>query len=128
MRRIYLDYNACTPLDPRLIPLIVKTLQEDSGNPSSTHFFGRQSRAKLEESREKVARFFGVTSGEVIFTSGGTEGASLLLRGILDNLKGGEIISSKVEHACVYQTILKYSKKEFNLITPEVGPLGAVQA
>lgn len=124
--RIYLDYNASTPLDDRLIPSLIKNLKE-VGNPSSTHFFGRQCRAKCEASREKIARFFGVTPGEVIFTSGGTEGASLLIGGLLDRLKDGEIISSKVEHACVYQTLLKYQKKGFNLVFPEVGLWGALR-
>lgn len=125
MRRIYLDYNASTPIDDRLIPSVIKTLQE-VGNPSSVHSFGRKCRSICESAREKIARFFEVTSDEIIFTSGGTEGASLLICGHLDRLNKGEIISSKVEHACVAQTLLKYQKKGFDLVLPEVGSWGAL--
>jgi cysteine desulfurase len=125
MKRIYLDYNASTPLDPRVLKIFIKELEEE-GNPSSIHFHGQQCRRKLEESRLKIAHFFHVKPHEVIFTSGGTEGASMLLRGMMLHTCGGHVISSVAEHACVYQT-LKELEREGNEVTfLSTGEWGAV--
>lgn len=127
MKRIYLDYNASTPLDPRVLKVLVKELEEEEGNPSSVHFHGQQCRRKLEECRQAIARFFQVKLQEVIFTSGGTEGAALLLQGILLQHPTGHVISSGTEHACVYQNLKDFEKKGGEVTFLPTGLWGAVR-
>lgn len=128
MRRIYLDYNAGAPLDRRLLEVLVRQLQQEMGNPSSVHFQGQQCRQRLEESRRTVARFFRVQPREVFFTSGGTEGAALLLQGVLRRHSDGQILSSEVEHACVYQTVKAFESRGFDVAFLPVGSWGSVRA
>lgn len=127
MKRIYLDYNATAPIDPRVLKLYVQELEEDVGNPSSIHHHGRQSRQKLELSRQLIARYFQVKPNEVIFTSGGTEGAALLIQGIMVQKPAGHVISSGVEHACVYQTLKEFEKRGIQTTFLPVGQQGAVR-
>lgn len=124
-RRIYLDNNAGTLLDSRLVELILKELEEGVGNPSSLHSFGRIERRALDKSRSEIAKFFHVKPNEVIFTSGGTEGASLLLRGALQGRSGVEVISTEAEHSAVYHTLLDLSKKGAEVTFLPVGVSGA---
>jgi cysteine desulfurase len=127
MKRIYLDYNASTPLDPRVLKVLINELEEEKGNPSSIHFHGQQCRRKLEKSRETISRFFHVKPHEVIFTSCGTEGAALLLRGMMLRHPKGHIISSVAEHACVDQTLKELEKEGVEVTFLPVGAWGAVR-
>lgn len=111
MRPIYLDHNATTPVDPRVLDIYITLLKEEGGNPSSVHFYGQKAKQKLEQSRQAIARFFKVKPQEIIFTSGGTEGAALLIQGIMQKYPDGHIISSNFEHACVYQTLHELKKR-----------------
>src|SRR2546430_1082779 len=104
-QRIYLDYNATTPLDKRVLNVVIKELQNEAGNPSSTHYHGQLSRRILEDSRKTIADYFKVRHQEIIFNSGGTEGAFLLINGIMRKEPKGHIITSDAEHSAVYQTI-----------------------
>lgn len=123
MKRIYLDYNASTPLDPQVLNVLIQELEE-KGNPSSVHFHGRKCRYKLEKCRENIARFFQVKPHEIIFTSGGTEGAALLLKGLMmqHDMKG-HIISSGAEHSCVFQTLKNLESRgvEVSFLSPGYG-------
>jgi cysteine desulfurase len=78
--RAYLDHNATTPLRPAVREAVVRALLETGGNPSSVHFEGRAARKALEVARHQVASAVGGEAKSVIFTSGATEGLSLLLR------------------------------------------------
>lgn len=127
MKRIYLDHNASTFLDPSVLQVLIKELEEEEGNPSSTHFHGQQCRRKLEQSRLTIARFFHVKPNEVIFTSGGTEGANLLIQGIMLQHPKGHVISSGAEHACVYQTLKDFEKKGTAVTFLPAGLKGAVE-
>jgi cysteine desulfurase len=100
MNRIYFDNNATTPLDPKVLKAMLLDLEGPPANPSSLHSFGREAKAHLRRARETVAQFFGVLPEEVIFTSGGTESINLFLKGI-----SGHIVTSQVEHACIYNTV-----------------------
>ena len=82
MKRVYLDHNATTPLDPRVFDAMKPYLVEHYGNPSSPHYYGRHAKQALEESREKIATAINAKTKEIIFTSGGTEADNLALRGI----------------------------------------------
>ena len=101
MEKIYLDHNATTPLHPEVLNVMLPALQDNFGNPSSIHSFGRSARVQLDEAREKVARLIGASSSEIIFTSGGTEANNLALLGVVLKDKEKKIITSKTEHPSV---------------------------
>lgn len=126
MKRIYLDYNASAPLDPRILPILIKELEEEKGNPSSIHFHGQECRKKLESARQTIARYFQVVPQEIIFTSGGTEGAALLIQGILLQKPRTHVISSGSEHACVYQMLKEMDKTKADVTFLSAGLQGAV--
>jgi len=127
-QRIYLDYNATTPVDPLVLKALIQALESDQGNPSSIHFDGQQSRRLLTQSRHSIAQFFNVPPHELIFTSGGTEGAALLLQGVMQRQPTGHLITSNVEHSCVYQTAKELEKKGYASTFLNSGPFGAISA
>ena len=108
---IYFDYNATTPLDPRVAQAMIPMLHSSWANPASSHFEGQQAKAKLEESRKIIANYFQVQPKEIIFTSGGTEGAHLLIHGSLALKNKAHIITSMTEHPCVFQTVKQLEKQ-----------------
>ncbi len=124
-KRIYLDFNATTPVLPEVLQTLLQELNQ-IGNPSSIHEEGRKSRLRLDQAREIIARFLKVRPHEIIFTSGGTEGAVLLLKGILNLHEQGHIITSNVEHACVYETIRSLETNGLRASYLPVGLQGAV--
>ena len=81
MERIYLDHNATTPLDPRVLEAMRPWLERRFGNASSLHWFGQRARAAVEDARAQVAALVGAAPAEIVFTSGGTEADNLALRG-----------------------------------------------
>lgn len=103
----YLDYNATTPVDPRVVEAMLPYLSGPAGNPSSAHRFGRAARAALEQARGEVAALVGAQPGQVIFTSGGTEANNLAIRGVMELVPdlgqphAGGVAVSAVEHASV---------------------------
>jgi cysteine desulfurase len=101
MKKIYLDHNATTPLHPEVLNAMLPILQDNFGNPSSIHSFGRSARVQLDEAREKVARLIGANSSEIIFTSGGTEANNLALLGVALEGEKKNIITSKTEHPSI---------------------------
>lgn len=102
--RVYLDNNGTTFLDPRVLKVLQKHQAENCGNPSSVHAEGRHSKALLIKARSSLAAFLKVKASEIIFTSGGTEGINMILRGIFGLNPQGHLITSSVEHAAVYST------------------------
>lgn len=113
-RTIYLDYNATTPLDPGVREVMLPFLGEIWGNPSSVHHLGRKARARLDDARDRAARFLGARPSEVIFTSGGTESNNLAIFGTARMLqsKGKHLITSAVEHHAVLHCFDYLEKKE----------------
>ncbi len=105
MRKIYLDYNATTPLDPRVAQAMRYFLEEGFGNPSSTHWAGRPARHVVEESRAKVAALLGCAADEIVFTGGGSEANNLAVKGMFFARGGGptHIITSAVEHPSILE-------------------------
>jgi cysteine desulfurase len=127
MRQIYLDHNANAPLDPAILSFLqneLETLQE--GNPSSIHLQGKKNQQKLDNYRKDIARFFNVLPREIIFTSGGTEGATLLLYGFLQNKPFTHVISSHLEHSCIYQTLQYYEQSGVKISFLSADKWGAV--
>ncbi len=103
MHRIYLDYNATTPIDPLVLELMTKLMQDTFGNPSSLHREGAQASLRLNEARESMARCLGCDPRELVFTSGGTEAINLALKGVLKTTPG-HLITTAVEHQAVLQS------------------------
>lgn len=111
MKKIYLDHAATTPVDPRVLRVMLPYLKEKFGNPSSPHRWGREARLAIEESRKKVAKALGAKPEEMIFTSGATESINLahkgLIRGMLyraKKIKTPHLITTLVEHKAVLET------------------------
>lgn len=106
MRRIYLDYNATTPLDPNVFEAMLPYLREHFGNPSSGHWFGAQAKAAVEHAREQVAALLGADPSEIVFTSGGSESDNWAIKGIAEanRDRGNHIITSQIEHPAVLNT------------------------
>lgn len=106
MKRIYMDYNATTPLRPEVLDAMLPFLQSNFGNPSSIHWSGRDVRKHIEEAREKVADLLNADPSEIIFTGGGSESGNLAIKGTASALKkkGNHIITTDVEHPAVLNT------------------------
>ncbi|MBA2728985.1 MAG: cysteine desulfurase, partial [Parachlamydiaceae bacterium] len=96
------------------------------GNPSSIHSFGQKARQKLIQARGDIASYLGVRPHEIIFTSGGTEGVNILLQGLFIPGSSGHIITSNIEHSCVFSSVKKLEKNGLHSTFLETGMLGAV--
>jgi cysteine desulfurase len=102
---IYLDYNATTPVDPRVAEAMKPFLREEYGNPSSQHPIGQRARQALETARGEVAALLGCRATEVVFTSGGSESNNTAIKGVAYAHRGRSrhIITSQVEHPAVLE-------------------------
>src|SRR4029453_9879027 len=86
-QRIYLDYNASTPIDPAVAAVMKPFLGNHYGNPSSGHWAAATAKAALETARGQVAALLGCQSEEIVFTSGGSEANNLALKGVFFALR-----------------------------------------
>ncbi|WP_185862032.1 cysteine desulfurase family protein [Blattabacterium cuenoti] len=112
MERAYLDNAATTPVRNEVIKVMINTLKYSFGNPSSVqHSYGREARSIIEESRIRVAKNIKASPDEIIFTSGGTEANNLVLKSSISDLGVRHILTSKLEHPSVLQTVLYLSYK-----------------
>lgn len=104
-RRIYLDYNATTPLAPEVAQAIQQSLNEPFGNPSSGHWAGRPARQAVETARTQVASLLGCHGDEVVFTSGGSESDNLAVKGVFFSRggAGAHVITTQVEHPAILE-------------------------
>ncbi|WP_179335175.1 cysteine desulfurase family protein [Winogradskyella costae] len=114
MNSVYLDNAATTALRPKVIERMTQVLKENYGNASSTHSFGRSSKALLEQCRKNIAAYFNVSSSEIVFTSGGTEADNLAMRSAVRDLGITDIITTKIEHHAVLHTA-EQLQKEYNI-------------
>ncbi|MEL6843166.1 MAG: cysteine desulfurase family protein [Bacteroidota bacterium] len=103
--QIYLDNAASTPLDPEVFSHMQPWFLQHPGNPSSTHAYGRPLRNAIEAARRDIAKAIGAQTGEICFTSGGTEADNLAINGAVLGLGHKHIISSPIEHHAVTHTI-----------------------
>jgi cysteine desulfurase len=101
---VYLDNAATTPVAPEVVDAMVPVLREAFGNPSSTHSFGRKTKALIETSRRTVAKHLNCKPSEIIFTSGGTEADNMAICAAVRELGVTRIITSKLEHHAVGHT------------------------
>mgnify|MGYP001142562736 CR=1 FL=1 len=129
MRRVYMDYAAAMPTDPRVLEAMKPYFTENYGNPSSSHSVGRDAKNALEESRTKVARLVGAEKPEeIIFTSGGTESNNLALKGVAyrNRSKDNHIITTTIEHMSVINTCKYLQKQGFEVTYVPVNNQGVV--
>ncbi|MFM7300958.1 MAG: aminotransferase class V-fold PLP-dependent enzyme, partial [Crocinitomicaceae bacterium] len=78
--RVYLDNAATTPIAPEVIDVMLTVMKENFGNPSSTHFYGRNAKAIIENARRTVAKLLNCAPSEIIFMSGGTEADNMAIQ------------------------------------------------
>lgn len=109
--RVYLDNAATTPIAPEVVEAMLPVLQNGFGNPSSTHFYGRQTKALIETARRTVAKHLNCQASEIIFTSGGTEADNMALYSSVNLLGVKHIITSSIEHHAVGHTAEAIAKQ-----------------
>lgn len=119
MREVYLDHAATTPTDPRVVQAMQPFFADISGNPSSFHSAGKKAKDALDEAREKAANILKARPDEIIFTSGGTESDNMAILGIARQYQaqGKHIITTKIEHQAVLESVYHLEKKEGFTIT-----------
>lgn len=122
---MYFDNAATTPVDKRVAEAIFPFLKDKFGNPSSVHWYGRESKVMIEDARDIAADYLGCKSKEIFFTSCGTESNNTAIKGIaFANIGNGKnhIITSTVEHPSVMETITYLKDKfgfEITLLKPD---------
>lgn len=104
MTRVFFDNAATTPVHPEVVKVMTKCLSETFGNPSSTHSYGREAKAQLEESRRSIAKILGAKPSEIFFTSCGTESNNTVLHNAIACKEINEIWTTPIEHPSIYQT------------------------
>lgn len=107
MKKIYLDNASTTAIRAEVLSEMTRVLQEEYGNPSSTHSFGRTAKVLVETARKSIAKQLNAIAQEIIFTSGGTEANNWIIRSAVKDLKIKRIITSRIEHhAVIYSTLV----------------------
>ncbi len=133
MERIYLDYNATTPLRPEVRDAMMPYLTEAFGNGSSIHAYGREARNAIDTAREHVAELIGAKSpSEIVFTGSGTEADNHAIKGFAELQKsrgeGNHIITSSVEHHAVLHTCQYLDQRGFEVTYLPVDRYGRIDA
>jgi cysteine desulfurase len=103
--RVYLDNAATTPIAPEVVEAMLPVLNENFGNPSSTHFYGRNAKALIETSRRTISKYLNCQASEIIFMSGGTEADNMALHASVFELGVKRIITTSIEHHAVGHTV-----------------------
>ena len=115
---IYMDYGATTPVDPRVVDVMVPWLREHFGNPASrSHAWGWEAEAAVEKARVQVAELIGADPREIVWTSGATESNNLALKGAAHFYKtrGKHIVTVKTEHKAVLDTCRELERQGFEV-------------
>lgn len=132
MKRVYLDYAATTPVDPRVAKAMAPFLSEKFGNTMSLHSYGQEAKLALEESRQTLAGLINASPNEITFTGSATESNNLAIKGIVFNMPKSHyarhIIISSIEHPCIAETarwlsrgckITKIPVDKYGLVNPK---------
>ena len=126
--KIYLDYAATTPVDPRALKIMNSCFEQNFGNTMSLHSFGQAAKTSLEKSRKTIADLIKAKPEEIIFTASATESNNLALKGIAfaNKKKGRHIIISSIEHPCVLETAKWLEKQGFEISRLPVDKYGLI--
>jgi cysteine desulfurase len=126
---VYLDHNATTPCDPRVVEAMIPYFTESFGNAASrNHPFGWQAEEAVDYAREQVAKLIGADPKEIIFTSGATEADNLAIKGVFEMYasKGNHIITCNIEHKAVLDTCKHLEKEGAEITYLQVKPDGLI--
>jgi len=126
-RPVYLDHNATTPLDPKVLSAMLPWLEDQFGNASSRHEYGRQARQAIDEARQKVAASINAHPTEVIFTSGGSEANNLFVKGAAASFIPGVFAVSAIEHPCVLKPAAQLAANGWQLKHVAVDGAGRIK-
>ena len=128
--KIYLDYQATTPVDKKILEKMIPYFRENFGNPhSNNHDFGRSASNAVEDARTNVANLINAEINEIIFTSGATESNNLAIKSIAKNYfeKNCQIITVKTEHKCVLESCHELEKEGFKVTYLDVDEDGIIK-
>ena len=127
-KRIYMDYNATSPVLPEVLDAMLPFFTETYGNPSSVHSYGREAREAVDQAREQIALFLNADTDEIVFTGGGSESDNLALKGYLAATNGAShhIVTSAVEHHAVIHTVGRLEELGHDVDYVGVGESGAL--
>ncbi len=117
-RPVYLDYQATTPLDPRVVEAMAPFFNEKFGNPHSrNHFYGWEAEEAVEKAREQIAALIGATTREIVFTSGATESNNLAIKGIarFHRENKNHVVTCVTEHKCVLESCAALERDGFKV-------------
>ncbi len=126
---IYLDYQATTPTDPRVVAAMLPYFTEKFGNPHSTsHSHGREAAAAVEQARLQVARLIGADEREIVFTSGATEANNLAIKGVLrfTGQRRRRVVTCATEHKCVLESVKRLGEEGVDTVTLPVRANGLI--
>ena len=129
LRAVYLDFQATTPLDPRVLDSMLPYLTALYGNAHSrTHHYGWESEAAVERARAQVAALIGADAKEIVFTSGATESNNMAIKGAARfyRNKGRHLITTQTEHKCVLDSCRQLQQEGFDVTYLPVQPDGLV--
>ena len=128
MKPIYLDYNATTPIDPEVAEAMRPYILERFGNPSSSHWYGTQSKNAVETARNQVANLLNCNPDEVVFTGGGSESNNYAIKGVAfaNQERGKHLITSSIEHPAVIEVCKYLQQKGFQVTYLPVDQFGQV--
>jgi cysteine desulfurase len=128
MRRIYLDHNATTPVDPRVSEAMAPLLHEVFGNPSSLHWFGQQARGALDEARGHVASLIGAATAEIVFTGSGSEADNAALTSVALSAAAPrrKVVHSTIEHHAVLNCARALADEGFPIAATRSGSDGRI--
>lgn len=124
---IYLDHNATTPLDERVLEAMHPFLTESYGNPSSVHGFGRHVRRAIDNAREQLAALVNAHPSQIIFTSGGTEANNMVFAGLAQRQPPGRVLISAIEHPSVLRGTQHMDSQKWQIETVPVDQAGRVE-
>ncbi len=129
MKRIYVDHAATSPIHPKVIEKITDVMNMTYGNPSSTHFFGREARQIIDQAREEIAKSIHADASEIIFTGSGTEADNHAIFGIAESYKekGRHIITTEIEHHAVLYACKYLEKQGYEVTYLPVDETGRIQ-
>jgi len=132
-KRIYFDYAAAAPLDKNVLKKMMPYLKDKYGNPSSIHKFGQEASEAIDEAREKVAKFLGCKSSEIIFTGSASESDNLAIGGVIKAIRrqkqAGEkihVITSRIEHKAILETLKDLEREGVKVSYLPVGRDGII--
>jgi cysteine desulfurase len=130
--RVYLDYNATTPVDRAVFDAMAPLFTSNFGNAGSIHTSGQRARGAVDAARESVAALLGAKSSEIVFTSGGTEADNLAILGTIAHAalahpdRRRHVITSAIEHHAVLNTCEELQKSGVDVTFVRVGPTGVI--